>query len=62
MNMKYLGIDYGWLIEGFVILPSFSWNWMTLRDGRYYDLTFQWLFWYFTIGEIKNKLKENGYY
>ena len=58
MNMKYLGIDYGRIIEGFVILPSFGLSWITLTDGCYYDLTFQWLFWYFTVGEVKKKLKE----
>lgn len=60
--MKYLGIDYGWLIEGFEILPCLSITWMTLKDGKYCDVRFSWFRWYFTIGQIKKKLKENGYY
>lgn len=60
--MKYLGIDYGKFIEGFEIIPSISITWMTLVDGRFYDVRFSWFFWYFTIGQIKKKLKENGYY
>lgn len=60
--MKYLGIDYGRFIEGFSVLPNIDISWMTLRDGRFYDIRFGWLFWYFTIGQIKKKLKENGYY
>ena len=36
--MKYLGIDKGWLIEGFEILPCLSITWMTLKDGRYRDV------------------------
>lgn len=59
--MKYLGIDYGWLIEGLTILPSIDISWMTLKDGRYYDVRFSLWFWYFTIGQIKKKLKEQGY-
>ena len=60
--MKYLGIDCGWLIEGFDILPSISVTWMTLKLTTYYDVRFSWFRWYFTIGQIKKKLKENGYY
>ena len=59
--MKYFGIDFGWLIEGFNILPNIGVSWMTLKDGRFYDVRFSWFFWYFTIGQIKKKLKENGY-
>ena len=68
--MKYMGITFGRIIEGFCILPSISLLWATLniKDklpgnyATYYDLQFSWLFWYFTIGQIKNKLKERGYY
>ena len=59
--MKYLGISGGWIVEGFSILPSINVNWMTVREGKCYDVQFAWLFWYFTIGQIKNKLKEYGY-
>lgn len=72
--MKYLGITFGRLVDGFCILPSIDLTWATLTvkdklSGKllgnyatYYDLRFTWLFWYFTIGQIKNKLKEEGYY
>ena len=69
--MKYLGISGGWLIEGFCILPSINISWMKSLQKKpfivldkyetYYDVQFAWLFWYFTIGQIKKKLKENGY-
>ena len=59
--MKYLGIDCGRLIEGFEILPSLGITWMTLKLNTYYDLRFSWFFWYVTFGQIKKKLKENGY-
>lgn len=59
--MKYLGVSGGKLIEGFCILPSISVNWMTLKDSRYYDIQFSLFRWYFTIGQIKKKLKEQGY-
>lgn len=59
--MKYLGIDYGWLNEEFCILPSLSLRWMTLKEGRFVDLTFFWLFWRITFGQIHKKLKEDGY-
>lgn len=60
--MKYLGISGGKIIEGFSILPYINVNWMTLSDGRYYDIQFGLFRWYFTIGQIKKKLKEDGYY
>ena len=60
--MKYLGISGGWLTEEFALLPSISFRKMTLKDGTYVDLFLCWLFWYCTIGQIKKKLKENGYY
>lgn len=68
--MKYLGISYGKIIEGFSIFPSVSVNWAIFKvndklpgnyANRYYDIQFAWLFWYITFGQIKNKLKEEGY-
>lgn len=64
--MKYWGISYGKIIEGFSVFPSISVNWATLKVSdklpgnynRYYDIQFAWLWWYFTIGQLKNKLKE----
>ena len=68
--MKYIGITFGRIIEGFCILPSIDLTWATLnvKDklsgnyATYYDMRFVWLFWYFTIGQIKNKLKEQEYH
>jgi hypothetical protein len=59
--MKYWGISYGKIIEGFCIFPSICVNWARLQVkdkisgnyNRYYDIQFVWLFWYFTIGQIK---------
>lgn len=34
---------------------------MKIKDGTYVDVMFSIFFWYFTIGQIKNKLKEQGY-
>ena len=60
--MKYLGISGGWLMEEFVLIPCISFRKMTLKDGAYIYMFLSWLFWYINIGQIKNKLKENGYY
>ncbi len=60
-NMKYLGITYGKIIEGFSIIPNVNLLWITLKEGRYYDVQFSWLRWYFTIGQVNKKLKQNGY-
>jgi len=61
--MKYLGINGGHLIESFVITPTFDVSWMTLKDRKtYWDVRFCWFFWYVTVGQIKKKLKEQGYY
>lgn len=64
--MKYWGINCGKIIEGFSIFPSVSVNWARLQVNdklpgnynRYYDIQFAWLWWYFTIGQIHNKIKE----
>lgn len=68
--MKYWGISCGKIIEGFSFFPSVSVNWAILKVkdklpgnyNRYYDIEFAWLFWYVTIGQLKNKFKEEGYY
>jgi len=60
--MKYLGISGGHIIEGFYITPGIAITWMQEKDRKYWNITFSWLFWYFTIGEIRKKLKEHGYY
>lgn len=59
--MKYIGITYGKIIEGFSIIPNVNLLWITLKEGRYYDVQFSWLRWYFTIGQVNKKLKQNGY-
>lgn len=68
--MKYWDIDYGRIIEGFCLLHSINLSWAILQVNnklpgnynRYYDIQFAWLWGYFTIGQIKKKLKMNGYY
>lgn len=59
--MKYLGFSGGHLIDGFCILPSLDVSWMTLKEGRFWDLRFCWLFWYITFGQIHKKLKKDGF-
>lgn len=61
---KYLGFSGGRLIDSFVFLPSFDLTWMKLyKDKRtYWTLRFSWFFWYISFGQIKKKLKEDGYY
>ena len=59
--MKYWGIDYGRIIEGFIFIPSINLSWATLENKKYYDIQFAWLYWYFTIGQIHNKIKEIGF-
>ena len=59
--MKYIAITFGKFIDEFCIIPNVSLIWMTSYEGRYYNVQFSWLRWYFTIGQIHKKLKENGY-
>ena len=59
--MKYIGVSCGRYIEGFSILPNIEICWMQ-EDRKYWDIRFSWLFWYFTIGEIKKRLEFHGYY
>lgn len=60
--MKYLGFTYGWIVESFCFLPSIDITWMTLTEGRFWDLRFSWFRWYITFGQIHNALKKNGYF
>ena len=55
--MKYIAITFGKFIDGFCIIPNVSLIWMTSYEGRYYNVQFSWLRWYFTIGQIHKKLK-----
>lgn len=59
--MKYLGISGGWLIECFSVLPGISYSWMRTNKDFCWSLQFAWLWWYFDIGTIHKKLKEQGY-
>ena len=59
--MKYFGIDYGWIVEGFTFIPSITLNWATIENKKYYDIQFAWLYWYLTIGQIHKKVKEFGF-
>lgn len=53
--MKYFRkyFDAGHLIESCAILPSISYNWMRTYHGTAKEVTFAWLFWYFSIGNIR---------
>lgn len=53
----------GWLIESFAILPSISLNWMHKvgNTPMSWELNFAWLFWYFSIGNVRINLKKAGY-
>lgn len=65
--MKYWGITYGKIIEGIVIIPTINLTWALFwetdklpgNNKRFYDIQFAWLWWYFTIGQIHNRLKES---
>ena len=61
MKMKYFGISCGWLFEEFVLFPYCGIRWMKMKEGIYIDIMFSIFFWHLTIGQIKNKLKEQGY-
>lgn len=50
--------DGGHLIESFAVLPSISYNWMQTTDGKVREVTFAWLYWYFSIGNTKIYLKK----
>lgn len=56
-HIKYFGFTFGKILDGFSILPSINVNWAEM-NGRYYDVQFAWLWWYFTAGEIDKRLKE----
>lgn len=61
-------MNYGWIVEGFSILPSLNINWMHIRDEkdskklkRIYDIQFDWFFWYISTDNIGKHLKKLGY-
>ena len=61
-------MNYGWIIEGFDILPSLSINWMHVRDSKdknkttkIYDIQFAWFWWYISTNRIGKYLKKLGY-
>lgn len=62
LKQRYLGkimncfkkyFNSGHLIESFAVLPSISYNWMKTINGKAREVTFAWLFWYFSIGNIR---------
>lgn len=61
-NMKEY-FSGGHLIESFCFLPSISLNWMhkTNKNSMSWELNFAWLFWYFSIGNVRINLKKCGY-
>ena len=61
-------MKYGWIVDGFSILPSLNINWMHIKDDKdknkikkIYDIQFDWLFWYITTDNIGKYLKKLGY-
>lgn len=61
-------MSYGWITEGFDILPSLSINWMHIRDDKdknkikkIYDIQFAWFWWYISTNRIGKHLKKLGY-
>ena len=55
-------MKYGWIVEGFCILPSININWMHNKDmKRIYDIQFAWFFWYISTDNIGKYLKSIGY-
>lgn len=53
--------DAGHLIDSCAILPSISYNWMRTTDGKVYEITFTWIFWYVSFGNVRITLKKMGY-
>jgi len=56
-------MSYGWIIEGFAILPSLSINWMCVKESndskklkKIYDIQIAWLWWYVSTNRIGNYL------
>jgi len=51
------------LIECFCFLPSISLNWMhkTNKTPTSWELNFVWLFWQFSIGNVRINLKKLEY-
>lgn len=61
-------MSYGWLVEGFSILPSLNINWMHVKESRdskkmkkIYDIQFTWFWWYISTDRIGKYLKKRGY-
>jgi len=59
---------YGWIVEGFSILPSLNVNWMHIKESndskklkKIYDIQFAWLWWYISTDRIGKYLKKCGY-
>ena len=61
-------MNYGWLHEGFCILPSLNVNWMHIKEShdfkklkKIYDIQFAWFWWYISTNRISKHLKKLGY-
>lgn len=61
-------MSYGWITEGFNILPSLNINWMHVSESydskkikKIYDIQFAWLWWYVSTNRIGKQLKKLGY-
>ena len=51
----------GHLVECFTLLPSITYSWMQTYANKAWEIQFAWLFWYFSVGNIRIELKKNGY-
>ena len=61
-------MSYGWIVEGFAILPSLNINWIHVKESRdskkmkkIYDIQFAWLWWYISTNIINKYFKKRGY-
>ena len=51
----------GRLVECFTLLPSITYSWMQTYTSKAWEIQFAWLFWYFSVGNVRIELKKNGY-
>ena len=54
--------SFNHLIECFYFLPSINYNWMRTNKEYSWELNFVWLFWQFSIGNVRINLKKLGYH
>lgn len=54
-------MSYGWIIDGFAIIPSLNIIWMEVKEShdskklkKIYDIQFAWLWWYVSTNRISS--------